>query len=56
MEEELICFEVETKYNSGRTRVEVIISKDEESFWKYYYKHHNRKLIASSCITDAWPA
>ena len=56
MEEQLYCFEVETKYKSGRTRVETIMSKDEESFWKYYDKHHSQKLIADSVIVDAWPA
>ena len=56
MEEQLTCFEVETRYKSGRTRVETIISKNEESFWKYYDKHHNVKLVESTTITDAWPA
>lgn len=56
MEEQLTCFEVETKYKSGRTRVETIISKSEASFWKYYDKHHNVKLVAGSVIVDAWPA
>ena len=56
MEEQLTCFEVETKYKSGRTRNECILSKDEENLWKYYGKHHNVKLIAVSVIVDAWPA
>ena len=56
MEEQLTCFEVDTKYKSGRTRREIIISKNEETFWKYYDKHHNAKLIVDSVIVDAWPA
>ena len=56
MEENLFCFEVETTYKSGRTRSEVIVTKDEESLWKYYDKHHNAKMVENSVITDAWPA
>ncbi len=54
MEEELTCFEVETTYKSGRKKNEVIVSKDEESMWRYYDKHHNKNLVASSVIVDAW--
>ena len=55
MEKQLTCFEVKTNYKSGRTRVETILSKNEETFWKYYDKHHNAKLIVDSVIVDAWP-
>lgn len=55
MEDNLTCFEVETKYKSGRNRKEVIVSKDEDSMWKYYDKHHNKELVESSAIVDAWP-
>lgn len=51
---ELYCFEVETIYKSGRKRIEVIVSENEETMWKYYDKHHNNKLIDSSLITDTW--
>ena len=54
MEEELTCFEIETAYKSGRRKNEVIVSKDEESMWRYYDKHHNKSLVASSVIVDAW--
>ena len=53
-DEELTCFEVETTYKSGRKRSEVIISKDEDSLWKYYDKHHNKNLVADSAIVDSW--
>lgn len=56
MEENLTCFEVETLYKSGRKRSEVIVSENEETMWKYYDKHHNKKLVEESAITDAWPA
>lgn len=51
----LTCFEVETIYKSGRKRIETIISKDEDHLWRYYDKHHNKELVQSSTITDAWP-
>ncbi len=54
MNEELYCFEVETTYKSGRKRTEVILSANEESMWKYYNKHHNKKLVADSVIVDCW--
>lgn len=54
MAKELTCFEIDTIYKSGRKRNEVIVSKDEESMWKYYDKHHNKRLIGSSVIVDAW--
>ena len=56
MEENQICFEVETTYKSGYTRSEVIAAKDEENLWKYYDKHHNAKMVENSVIIDAWPA
>ena len=56
MEEDLTCFEVETTYKSGCKRTETIVSKDEESMWKYYDKHHNKEIVKESVITDAWPA
>ena len=56
MEEEILtCFEVETYYKSGRIRSQVIISKDEESMWKFYNKHHDASKIESSAIVDSWP-
>jgi len=54
-EKELICFEVETTYKSGKRRNEVICSESEEKMWKYYDKHHTSGLIESSVIVDAWP-
>lgn len=50
----MTCFEIDTIYKSGRKRNEIIVSSDEESMWKYYDKHHNRNLVASSTIVDAW--
>lgn len=52
--EELLCFEIDTFYKTGRVRNEIIVSKDEESMWKYYDKHHNKNLIESSAIVDVW--
>lgn len=52
----LLCFEVTTIYKSGRERNEVIISKNEETLWKYYNKHHNSKLIKDTLIIDCWAA
>lgn len=54
--ENLNCFEVETQYKSGRKRVEVVVSRDFESFWQYYYKHHNINLIETSTLLDTWAA
>ena len=51
---EIICFDVNTHYKSGRTKSEVIVSTSEENMWKYYNKHHNKKLIEWSAITDSW--
>ena len=50
----MTCFEIETIYKSGRKRNEAIVSSDEESMWKYYDKHHNKNLVDSSTIVDAW--
>ena len=50
----MTCFEIETIYKSGRKRNEVIVSSDEESMWKYYDKDHNKNLVDSSTIVDAW--
>ena len=52
---DLVCFEVETLYKSGRKKSEVIVSKDENSMWRYYDKHHNSNLISDCGIVDAWP-
>ena len=52
---ELICFEVETTYKSGKRRKEVICSESEEKMWKYYDRHYTRCLVESSVIVDAWP-
>lgn len=54
--EELICFEVETTYKSGKRRTEVICSESEEKMWEYYDKHHSKYLIESSVIVDDWTA
>ena len=56
MEENLTCFEVETLYKSGRKKTDTIISKNEKTMWKYYDKHHNKKIVKESVIVDAWPA
>lgn len=53
-EEGLVCFEVETKYKSGRKKTDVLTFKDEEIMWAYYDKHHDKGLIEYSIITDAW--
>lgn len=53
---DMMCFEVETIYKSGHKRNDVIVSKDVESMWKFYRKHHNANLIESSTIIDAWCA
>ena len=56
MEEEILtCFEVETYYKSGRIRSQIIVSKDEESMWKLYNRHHDASKIESSTIVDSWP-
>ena len=47
-------FEVETTYKSGRKRSETIVSTNEENMWKWYDKHHNKKLIERSAIVDSW--
>ena len=54
MAKELYCFEVETTYKSGRKRSEIIVSTDEENMWKWYDKHHNKKLVKDSVIVDNW--
>ena len=54
MEELLYCFEVDTTYKSGRKRTETIVSTNEETMWKWYDKHHNKDLVESSVIVDAW--
>lgn len=54
MEEELICYEVETIYKTGRKKSEVIVSSSEENMWKCYNKKHNKIFIESSVITDCW--
>lgn len=56
MKEQLYCFEVNTTYKSGRKRTDFITAANEESMWKWYDKHHNKKLIKSSAIVDSWPA
>ena len=50
----MIWFEIDTIYKSGRKRNETILAADEESMWKEYDKHHNKNLVASSSIVDAW--
>lgn len=52
----LLCFEVTTIYKSGVETNEVIISKNEETMWEYYDKHHNSELIKDSTIIDCWTA
>jgi len=54
LNKDLLCFEVETIYKSGYRRSETIISKDEQSMWEYYDKHHNQSLISTSTIVDTW--
>ena len=49
-----LCFEVDTTYKSGRKRTETIVSENEETMWKWYDKHHNKELVESSVIVDAW--
>lgn len=55
LSQDLVCFEVETKYKSGRKKTEVLTFKDEETMWAYYDKHHDKDLIEHSLIADAWP-
>ena len=56
MEEEILtCFEVETYYKSGRIRSQIIVSRNEESMWKLYDRHHDASKIESSAIVDSWP-
>ena len=43
--EQLMCFEVNTIYKSGKKKNEIIVSKDEGSMWEYYDKHHNLSKI-----------
>lgn len=52
---DLYCFEVETKYKSGRIKSEVITARDEESMWKCYdIRHRKQSVIESSVIVDEW--
>lgn len=53
--EQLMCFEVNTIYKSGRKKNEIIVSKNEETMWEYYDKHHNLSKIDSTTLYDAWP-
>lgn len=54
-EMDLFCFEVETKYKSGRIKREVITARDEESMWKCYdVRHRKQSIIESSVIVDEW--
>lgn len=48
------CFEVETTYKSGKKRSEAIVSANEDSMWKWYDEHHNKKLVKDSVIVDSW--
>ena len=52
--EQLMCFEVNTIYKSGRKKNEIIVSKDEESMWECYKKHHNLSKIDSTTLYDEW--
>ena len=54
MDKQLYCFEIDTTYKSGRKRNEIIVSKNEESMWKCYDKHHNKEKIQNSVIVDSW--
>lgn len=54
-EKELIWFEVETTYQCGRRRSELICSESEEKMWEDYYENHTSGLIKSSVIVDSWP-
>lgn len=49
-------FEVETTYKSGRKRTNYYKAFDENEMWRNYDKCHNKDLIESSSIVDAWPA
>ena len=51
-----LIFEVETTYKSDRKRTETIYALDETNMWAIYDKHHNRSLIESLVIVDAWIA
>ena len=53
---DMTFFEVETTYKSGKRRVEVVTSANEETFWKWYNVHHNMTLVVDSVIIDAWCA
>ena len=55
-DKDLICFEVETTYKSGYLKNEVLTFENEEQMWQYYDKHHNKDIIISSTIIDAWCA
>lgn len=50
----LTCFEVETTYVSGFTKVEYIITLNEDTLWEYYDMHHNKNKIESVVIIDAY--
>jgi hypothetical protein len=52
---EIICYEVETYYKSGRRRSDIIAASSEEKMWEIYDKHHNKDLVDGSVIVDAWP-
>jgi hypothetical protein len=55
MEEvKLTCFEVETTYVSGFTKVEHIVTLNEDTLWEYYDMHHNKAKIDSVVIVDAY--
>lgn len=50
----LFCFVIKTFYNSGKISTEDIISANEDSMWKYYNKHHNKKKISKTIIVNAF--
>lgn len=55
-DKDLICFEVETTYKSGYLKNKVLTFENEEQMWQYYDKHHNKNIIVSCAIVDAWCA
>ena len=49
-----LLYEVETRYNSGITKTEIITAASESLMWYYYDRHHNTSKIESSAIVDVW--
>ena len=37
-------------YKCGRTKTHYVDAKNEETMWKQFYKHHNKKKIEEASI------